>query len=162
MSIPFCKVNERVHLHFSLLFLRIFSDVLFMILIATKETLSKPKYTYQHQPIMTFVIILLTIIVVGTFAFFFIIQPIPRYNPQYVIPISGMLMGQVITGSSVTCNFLSTQILEGGRREIELYLSFGSGAWESISRLVRGAITLGVTPTVNSLNVIGLVTIPGE
>jgi putative ABC transport system permease protein len=52
--------------------------------------------------------------------------------------------------------------MEGGRREIELYLSFGASGWQSVRRLVNEAVGAGVTPLLNSLNVIGLVSIPGE
>ena len=133
-----------------------------MITIATKESMSRPKYTYQHQTLMTFLSILTSIIAVGIFAFLFIIRPDPRWDPQYVIPICGMLMGNCINGVSLTVNNLTTQIMEGGRRETELYLSFGASGWESVGRLVKGAVGAGVTPLLNSLNVIGLVSIPGE
>lgn len=71
-------------------------------------------------------------------------------------------MGHCISGVRLTVNHLSTQIMEGGRREIELYLSFGASGWQSVRRLVNEAVGAGVTPLLNSLNVIGLVSIPGE
>ncbi|KAL7543499.1 hypothetical protein ACHAXR_013174 [Thalassiosira sp. AJA248-18] len=135
--------------------------VLFMILVATNESMGRRKYSYHYQPLMTFLALLLSVTAVGTFAFLFIIRPNPRWNPQYVIPICGMLMGNCISGVSLTVNNLSTQIMEGGRREIELYLSFGASGWESVGRLVKGAVRNGMTPFMNSLNVMGLVSIPG-
>ena len=77
-------------------------DVLFMILIATKESMSRPKYTYQYHAHLTFLALLLSISAVGAFAFLFIIRPKPRWDPQYVIPICGMLMGNCINGVSLT------------------------------------------------------------
>jgi len=131
--------------------------LLFMSSIATKESISRPKYTFKGHALKTFIVIFITISFVATFAFVFIIQPMPLWNPQYVIPISGMLMGNCISGASLTVNNLTTQILEGGQREIELYLSFGATGYESVSRLIRNAVKLGCTPLLNSLNVIGLV-----
>ena len=139
-----------------------YTDVLAMILIATKETLSRPKYNYHYQPVLTFLTILLSITTVGAFTFLLIIRPEPLWNPQYVIPICGMLMGNCITGLSLSVTNLSTQIMEGGRREVELCLCFGGSGWESVGRLMKGAIGVGVTPMLNSMNVIGLVSIPGE
>lgn len=137
-------------------------DVTFMILVATNESMSRPKYTYRHQPLMTFISLLLSVTLVGSFAFLAIIRPVPRWAPQYVIPIVGMLLGNCINGVSLTVNNVSTQIMEGGRREIELYLSFGASGWESMRRLVKTGVGSGVTPLLNSLNVIGLVSIPGK
>jgi ABC-type iron transport system FetAB permease component len=57
---------------------------------------------------------------------------------------------------------LTTMIMEGGRREVELCLSFGASGLESIKRLMKDAVSVGVTPMINQLNVIGLVSIPGE
>ena len=132
-----------------------------MILIATKESISRQKYTYQYHYLMTFLAFFVAITFVGAFAFLFIVRPEPRWNPQYVIPICGMLMGNCINGVSLISNNLSTQITEAGKREIELYLSFGASGWKSMGRLVKGAVDAGVTPMLNTLNVIGLVSIPG-
>ncbi|KAL7550945.1 hypothetical protein ACHAWF_014154 [Thalassiosira exigua] len=139
----------------------VFLYVLFMITIATRESMSRPKYTFEHHALATFLALLLSISVVGSFAFMFVIRPMPRWNPQYVIPICGMLMGNCINGVSLTVNTLCTQIMEGGRREVELNLSFGATGWASAGRLVKAAVKAGVTPMINSLNVIGLVSIPG-
>jgi putative ABC transport system permease protein len=133
-----------------------------MTLIATKESVSNIKYTYQYHSLMTFLALLLSIISVGAFSFLCIVRPEPRWNPQYVIPMCGMLMGNCISGVKLTVKHLTTQIMEGGRREIELCLSFGASGWQSIRRQVNEAVGAGVTPMVNSLNVIGLVAIPGE
>ena len=137
-------------------------DVLFMILIATRESMTRIKYTYQYHALMTFLAILFSIVVVGAFAFLVVILPEPRWNPQYVIPICGMLLGNCISAVSLTVNNLTNQIMEGGRREIELFLSFGASGWESMGRLTKEAVGAGATPMINSLNVIGLVSIPGE
>ena len=156
-----CVTNLH-YLLFGHFFHATYLDVLFMILIATKESVSNIKYTYQYHSLMTFLALLLSIISVGSFSFLCIVRPEPRWNPQYVIPMCGMLMGNCISGVRLTVNHLSTQIMEGGRREIELYLSFGASGWQSVRRQVNEAVGAGVTPMINGLNVIGLVAIPGE
>ena len=138
-----------------------FSDVLVMSLIATKESMTRVKYTYQYHATMTFLAMLLSIIVVGSLAFYIVIRPNPRWDPQYVIPICGMLLGNCISGVSLTVNNLTRDIVDSGQREIELLLSFGASGWESMARLVRVAIDAGTTPIINNMNVIGLVSIPG-
>lgn len=70
-------------------------------------------------------------------------------------------MGNCINGVSLAVKTFSTQLNEGGQREIELCLSFGATGWESVERLAKDAISTGVTPMINSLNVIGLISIPG-
>lgn len=98
--------------------------------------------------------------VTKSFVFFDIYTAL--WNPQYVIPMCGMLLGNTINGIGLSVNNMATQVMEGGRREIELCLSFGATGLESVRRLMKDAITVGVTPMVNQLNVIGLVSIPGK
>ena len=136
-------------------------DVLAMILIATHESLSRQKYRYKYNYLVTFLTIFTSISAVGSFAFLLVIRPSPYWNPQYVIPICGMLMGNCINGVSLAAKTFSTQIKEGGQREIELCLSFGASGWESLQRIAKDAISTGITPMINSLNVIGLISIPG-
>ena len=69
-------------------------------------------------------------------------------------------MGNCINGVSLAVKTFSTQINEGGQREIELCLSFGATGWESVERLAKEAISTGITPMINTLNVIGLISIP--
>jgi len=132
-----------------------------MILIATHESLSRQKYKYPYNTFVTFLTIFVSISAVGSFAFLFVIRPEPYWNPQYVIPICGMLMGNCINGVSLAVKTFSSQINEGGQREIELCLSFGATSYESVDRLAKEAISTGVTPMINMLNVIGLISIPG-
>lgn len=133
-----------------------------MLVIATNEATSRPKYTFHYHSLLTFGTILISMLVVCLFAFGVIIRPSPLWNPQYVIPLCGMLLGNTINGIGLSVNNMSTQIMEGGRREVELCLSFGATGFESVRRLMKDAIAIGVTPMVNQLNVIGLVSIPGE
>ncbi|KAK1739070.1 protein aluminum SENSITIVE 3-related protein [Skeletonema marinoi] len=114
-----------------------------MIIIATHESLSRQKYHYKYNSLVTFLTIFTSITAVGSFAFLFVVRPEPYWNPQYVIPICGMLLK------------------EGGEREIELCLSLGATGWESVERLAKEAISTGTTPMINSLHVIGLISIPG-
>jgi len=139
----------------------VFLYVFAMILIATHESLSRQKYRYNYNALVTFFTFFTSISAVGSFAFLLVIRPEPYWNPQYVIPICGMLMGNCINGVSLAVKTFSTQLNEGGQREIELCLSFGATGWESVERLAKEAISIGVTPMINSLNVIGLISIPG-
>mmetsp|Transcript_4996 Transcript_4996/g.10510 ORF Transcript_4996/g.10510 Transcript_4996/m.10510 type:complete len:600 (+) Transcript_4996:260-2059(+) len=132
-----------------------------MIIIATHESLSRQKYRYKYNSLVTFLTIFTSITAVGSFAFLFVVRPEPYWNPQYVIPICGMLMGNCINGVSLAVKTFSTQLKEGGEREIELCLSLGATGWESVERLAKDAISTGTTPMINSLHVIGLISIPG-
>jgi len=72
-----------------------------------------------------------------------------------------MLLGNCINGVSLALNSLFTSLVECSR-EVELLLSFGASDYEATSRLVREAVRNGTMPQLNSMAIIGIISIPGE
>jgi putative ABC transport system permease protein len=70
-----------------------------------------------------------------------------------------MLLGNSINGISLVMNNLLIALVEQ-KHEIELYLSFGATSHEAVSRLLKEAVKSGTMPILNSMAVIGLVSIP--
>jgi ABC-type iron transport system FetAB permease component len=81
---------------------------------------------------------------------------------QYWIEIcsQGMLLGNCINGVSLSLNFFLTSLVESSR-EVELFLSFGASSYEASARLTREAVRTGAMPQLNSMAVIGIISIPG-
>lgn len=48
------------------------------------------------------------------------------------------------------------------RGRLECYLAFGASWWETIAPLLASSVRTGMLPTINTMNVIGLVSIPGN
>lgn len=72
-----------------------------------------------------------------------------------------MLLGNCINGVSLALNSLFTSLVDCSR-EVELLLSFGANEHESTSRLIREAVRNGTIPQLNSMAIIGLISIPGK
>jgi len=118
------------------------------------------KYVFKGMGPTILGALLINVSVVGIWAFGLIIKPTPIFNPQYVIPIVGMLLGNSINGVALSLNSILTSLVES-QREVELYLSFGATGFEACASQVRKAIRAGTTPVINGMAVIGLVSIPG-
>ena len=71
-----------------------------------------------------------------------------------------MLLGNCISGVSLTVTTITTSFVEQ-TAEIELFLAFGASPFEASLRLLREAIRVGSLPMLNSMAVIGLISIPG-
>lgn len=58
---------------------------------------------------------------------------------------------------------LSTQILSfaAGKDRVEYLLSLGATRWEATKALMQRCVRTALTPIVNQLNVVGIVSIPG-
>ncbi|MGL5836205.1 MAG: ABC transporter permease [Waterburya sp.] len=89
-----------------------------------------------------------------------IVQPDKWYEPQYLIPLAGMLFGNAMNSASLAGDRLLNAISQN-RLEIETYLSLGATGKQAIAGYQREAIRTGLIPTLNNMVVMGLVSLPG-
>lgn len=134
--------------------------ILIMVLLATFESSSRSKYFFDGMFWYVLVVILMNVTWVSLFAFGIILQPSPLWDPQYVIPIVGMLLGNTINGISLSINSMLTSMVESSR-EVELLLCFGANSYEACSRLLKEAARIGAMPQLNNMAIIGIISIPG-
>jgi putative ABC transport system permease protein len=71
-----------------------------------------------------------------------------------------MILGNAVNGQSLAIDRLYAEV-RARRDQIEALLALGATPWEAVRDCVRAALRAGMTPTVNSLMVVGLVSIPG-
>jgi putative ABC transport system permease protein len=84
----------------------------------------------------------------------------PWYQPQYLIPLLGMVFGNSLTGISLSLDHL-LESFDERRDRIELELSLGASAWEAARDSLAGAVRRGMIPIINAMTVAGLVSLPG-
>lgn len=84
----------------------------------------------------------------------------PWWEPQYAIPLLGMILGNTLNGISLGLDRL-TEELVSGRDRVETLLALGATRWEAARDPIRSAIRTGMIPIVNSMMVVGIVSIPG-
>jgi putative ABC transport system permease protein len=89
-----------------------------------------------------------------------VLQPEVWYEPQYVIPIAGMLLGNAMNAGAIAGErFVST--LNQSRLAIETHLCLGATPREAIANYRQEAIKAGLIPIINAMTVVGIVTLPG-
>ncbi len=84
----------------------------------------------------------------------------PWWEAQYLLPLLGMILGNGLTGISLGLDRCLQQLDEGAPR-IEFALAFGATRWEAARPVAAEAVRTGMIPILNSMSVVGLVTIPG-
>lgn len=89
-----------------------------------------------------------------------VLQVQPWYKPQYVIPIMGMILGNTLTGVSLGLDRITHELTQK-REQVEMLLSLGASRWEAYKEPAQNAVMAGMMPTINSMMVIGLVSLPG-
>jgi putative ABC transport system permease protein len=84
----------------------------------------------------------------------------PWYNPRYLIPLFGMIVGNAMNAAALAHERLAAE-LKSRRGEVEAYLALGATAARASRGPTRSALRAALIPTVNSLMVVGLVALPG-
>lgn len=81
-------------------------------------------------------------------------------DPQYVIPLAGMIVGNAMTGVSLGV----VRMMDGvktQRASIETALMLGATPKVATRHIVRNAFDAALLPTINSMVGIGIVSLPG-
>uniref|UniRef100_A0ACD5H0I8 ABC transporter permease n=1 Tax=Desertifilum tharense IPPAS B-1220 TaxID=1781255 RepID=A0ACD5H0I8_9CYAN len=84
----------------------------------------------------------------------------PWYDPQYLIPLLGMILGNALTGTSLALDRFMEDLVSR-REQIESLLALGATRWEAAHNIVTEALRTGMIPTINSMMVMGIVSLPG-
>jgi putative ABC transport system permease protein len=89
-----------------------------------------------------------------------VIRPQTWYEPQYLIPLAGIVLGNAMNGAAISGERLASTI-HASQLEIETHLSLGATPQQAIVQYRKDAIKAGLIPTINAMMVVGLVTLPG-
>ena len=84
----------------------------------------------------------------------------PWYDPRYLIPLFGMIVGSAMNGAALAAERLSSE-MEMRRGEVEAYLALGASTARAAKEPARRAMAAALLPTVNGLMIVGLVRLPG-
>ena len=84
----------------------------------------------------------------------------PWWQPQYFIPLAGMLIGNSMNAVAISLDRLMGE-LKKRRQEVEMMLSLGADYREASKDMVRNAMRAGMIPAINSMMAAGIVFIPG-
>jgi len=84
----------------------------------------------------------------------------PWYEPQYLIPLFGMIVGNAMNGAALAIERLASE-LDSHRGEVEAYLALGATPARAAAEPSRRAMSAALIPSVNGLMTVGLVQLPG-
>lgn len=133
-----------------------------MLLIAGTEVMRR-----QQRPFLGFwgygigtISMFFSSFTIATMALMFVISVRPWYTPQYAIPLLGMMLGNSMTGVALGLDRL-TQTAWQQRQVIEARLILGQTGSQAIREIRRESIRSALMPIINSMSIVGLVSLPG-
>jgi len=131
-----------------------------MVLIAGHAAMRRTSRRYPGIWISATLSILVSSWLVAGIALGAIVRVEPWYLPQYAIPLLGMILGNALTGISLGLDRFAETLVQG-KDQVELYLTLGGTRWEAALPAIRRAVSTGMIPILNSMTVVGLVSLPG-
>ncbi len=134
--------------------------VLFMALAATWAAVGRTSRSFGGAAWRVFLTILfhgLFTTVVVTMA---VIGVKPWWRAQYMIPLLGMVLGNSLTAVSLCLDTLLETFAER-RDRVEAELSLGATRWEAARQTLGEGVRRGMIPIINTMMVVGVVSLPG-
>jgi putative ABC transport system permease protein len=131
-----------------------------MTLIAGFAGAGRGTRTYAGQRADSILSIWASAWLVAAVGLFAVIRIRPWYEPQYAIPILGMILGNTLTGVSLGIERM-TEELTARRDRVDMALALGATRWEAAQGPARQAVRAGMIPTLNQMAVVGVVSLPG-
>jgi putative ABC transport system permease protein len=140
----------------------ILSLALFMLTVAGWEVMARQKRRYRGPWGMGIgtLSMFLSSFSVTLLALLVIIRVEPWYQPQYLIPLLGMMLGNTMSGVAVALDNLTRHAWEG-RGRIEARLILGADWDTAIADMRRDALRSGLIPIVTAMATAGVVSLPG-
>ncbi|WP_321325850.1 ABC transporter permease [Thiomicrorhabdus sp.] len=89
-----------------------------------------------------------------------IIQPSPWYEPQYAIPLLGMLLGNSMTAIGLGMDTLTRNAVQS-KAKIEAQLALGKTAKQSMNFIRQQSLHSAMIPIINMLVAAGIISLPG-
>lgn len=134
--------------------------ILLMCWVASREATKRIKNAPADPGAVTFLSLLASTFIVGLIVVVVIISPEPWYSARIMIPIFGMLLGNSMNAIALSLDRMYSDVAAHAE-EVEQMLCFGATPWEAVAVHIKNALAAGMTPTINSLMVVGIVSLPG-
>jgi putative ABC transport system permease protein len=134
--------------------------ILLMTLFAAREAVVRSSRRYPWIFADAWLAMAVSCLFVGGMVTQAVVGVRPWYDPQYVIPLIGMILGNSLTGIALGLDRFGEHLATRGS-EVELLLAFGAGRREALAEPLRSAVRTGMIPILNAMAAAGIVSLPG-
>ncbi len=131
-----------------------------MLLAAGREVIARQSKRLAGGYVVGTGAMFISSFAITVLALLVVVQPAPWYQPQYAIPLLGMMLGNTMTGIAVGMERL-LKTTHDEKDVIEQRLMLGHTPAEAIRSPMRDAARAGMIPIINAMAAAGIVSLPG-
>ncbi len=133
-----------------------------MLTAAGYEITKRQQYRFKklNGYLVGFLALSMTSLVLLVGVLTLIIQPEPWYEPQYAIPLLGMLLGNSMTAIGLGLDTMTKSAIES-KAKIEAQLALGKTAKQSLDFIRQKSLHAALIPVTNMLVAAGIISLPG-
>jgi putative ABC transport system permease protein len=134
--------------------------ILVMLIVADLTILRRAGLKARYFALATFAAIASSILFSTGYLVILVIQPTHFYDARYIVPLSGMILGNCLQGNVIALErFYSA--LRKNENEYATFLMLGATRWEAVRPYFRDAVKAAINPTIAGMATMGLVSLPG-
>lgn len=133
--------------------------ILVLVLLAAITVRNQISRKVPHLLFLSGGSMLVSLLCSLSYTILLIIQPEEWYAPQYWLSLTAIGVAAAMNGGAIAGERL-VSTLRTSRLEIETRLSLGANPPQAIEPYRRDAIRAGMLPTINSMAIAGMVTLP--
>ena len=134
--------------------------VLVMVGAAARAAVARAGRSFPGVHLRSFITLVLTSCTTASLVTALIVGVDPWWQPRYIIPLLGMVLGNGLTGISLCLDHM-LETLSDRRDRVESDLALGATRWEAVREPLAEAVRRGMIPILNSMAVVGIVSLPG-
>lgn len=134
--------------------------LVWMVLAAAWTAKGRMAHAFPRMRGLLLASIAASSMLVTAYAMAFVITDGAWYEPRRILPIVGMLLGNTLTGITLSLDRLLGGFLQE-RARLEALLAHGATPKEALRDVRQDAARTGLVPILNSMLIVGLVSLPG-
>ncbi len=85
---------------------------------------------------------------------------IHEWDPRYLIPLAGIMLGNGMTSATLAVERLATGLKQSGS-DVEVWLALGASPDQAVHGLRQAAVRAALTPFINTMMIVAIVQLPG-
>lgn len=134
--------------------------VLLMVVIGVYTTIKRASLKFRYFIIPLTLSLLTSIIIIDIILLGFVLRLEDVFTARYIIPISGMILGNAMNYNIVSLNTFFEGLIKD--ENLYYYLLINSGDRKSaLAPFIRNAMKKALNPLLGTMMVMGLISLPG-